>query len=115
MPKEKLIEQYRTHDIFVMPSFTETFGLVYAEALTQGLPVVYTKGQGFDEQFEEGTVGCHCNAFDVNDIANAIENVSMRYKEIQENCVNASLKFRWNDICEKYQLVYKGLGQNICE
>lgn len=115
MPKENLVEQYRLHEVFVMPSFTETFGLVYAEALTQGLPVVYTKGQGFDEQFEEGTVGYHCDALDVNDIANAIENVFVRYKEIQENCVNASLKFRWNGICEKYQLVYKELGQNICE
>ena len=29
-----------------MPSKHETFGLVYAEAMTQGLPVIYTKNEG---------------------------------------------------------------------
>ena len=40
------------NDIFVMPSVTELL-LVYAEAMSQGLPVIYTRGQGFDGQFEE--------------------------------------------------------------
>lgn len=31
-----------------MPSFKETFGLVYAEALSRFIEVIYTKGQGFD-------------------------------------------------------------------
>lgn len=31
-----------------MPSYHETFGLVYIEALTQHLAIVYTKGQGVD-------------------------------------------------------------------
>jgi len=47
-----------------MPSITETFGLVYAEALSQGLPVLYTRGQGFDRQFEEGEVGYAVDCFD---------------------------------------------------
>lgn len=55
--KEELIEFYRESDIFVMPSHTETFGLVYAEAMSQGLPIIYTRGQGFDGQFPEGEVG----------------------------------------------------------
>ena len=59
-PKEELIKIYRSSDIFVMPSVTETFGLVYAEAMSQGLPVIYTKGQGFDGQFEEGEGGIPC-------------------------------------------------------
>ena len=107
MPKEKLIEQYRKHDIFVMPSFTETFGLVYAEALTQGLPVVYSKGQGFDMQFEEGKVGYHCDAYDVSDIANAIEKVIVSYQGIQQNCVEAAEKFKWKDICNGYVSLYQ--------
>ena len=37
---EELLEVYREHDIFVMPSHKETFGLVYAEAMSQGLPVL---------------------------------------------------------------------------
>src|SRR5699024_9621156 len=50
----ELISIYRENDIFIMPSFSETFGLVYPEAMSQGLPVLYTKGQGFDGQYEDG-------------------------------------------------------------
>ena len=56
-PKEELIRFYRENDIFVMPSRDETFGLVYAEAMSQGLPVIYGVGEGFDGQFPDGTVG----------------------------------------------------------
>ena len=55
-----------------MPSYTESFGLVYAEAMSQKLPVIYSKGQGFDGQFEEGLVGYHVSPYDVKDIANGI-------------------------------------------
>lgn len=107
MPKEKLIEQYRMHDLFVMPSFTESFGLVYAEVLSQGIPVVYSKGQGFDGQFEEGTVGFHCDAHDANDVAKAIKNVVDEYENIQKNCQSASKKFQWSSIVRQYCSVYE--------
>lgn len=110
MPKEKLIEQYRKHDIFVMPSFTETFGLVYAEAMTQGLPVVYSEGQGFDGQFNEGFAGFHCDAYDAENVANAIEKVLKNYEEISARCPTAAEKFKWHGICEKYVDVYRELA-----
>ena len=42
-----------------MTSLGESFGLTYAEAMSQGVPVIYSKGQGFDGQFKEGVVGYH--------------------------------------------------------
>lgn len=35
---------YRSADIFVLPTFSENFGLVVAEALACGVPVITTKG-----------------------------------------------------------------------
>ena len=44
--KSELLGIYRSSSIFIMPSTGETFGLVYIEALSQSLPVIYTKGDG---------------------------------------------------------------------
>lgn len=36
-------------DVFILPSFTENFGLVVAEALAAGVPVIATKGTPWEE------------------------------------------------------------------
>src|SRR5699024_683487 len=48
IPKEELIKLYSFSDIFIMPSFSEIFLLVYSEAMSQGLPIIYSLDQGFD-------------------------------------------------------------------
>ena len=110
LAKNELIEQYRNNDIFVMPSHRETFGLVYAEAMSQGLPVIYTKGQGFDGQFPEGVVGYHVDDRNPEDVADGIENIIKDYGEISPRCINNIHKFRWITICVTYQSIY----QKVC-
>lgn len=107
MPKEKLIDVYRESDIFVMPSFTESFGLVYAEAMSQGLPVIYSKGQGFDGQFDEGTVGYHVDSGSPDDVAEGIKHVVENYSGIQKKVVSSAREFSWTKLIEKYDQVYR--------
>lgn len=102
VPKEELIVHYRNADIFIMPSFTETFGLVYAEALSQGLPVIYSKNEGFDKTFTEGEVGISVNPKNINDISKAIFHIIDNYSSIQQKCIKASKKFSWESIAEVY-------------
>lgn len=109
-PKEELLEIYRLSDIFVMPSITETFGLVYAEAMSQGLPVIYSKGQGFDGQFEEGTVGYSVDSFNFNEISESIINISDNYETIAKNCIQLCEKFNWELIVSKYKKIYEEIG-----
>lgn len=106
MPKEKLIDIYRASDIFVMPSFTESFGLVYVEAMSQGLPVIYSKGQGFDNQFPEGVVGYHVDSGSPDDVAEGIKRVVENYSDIQKNVVSSARRFNWDEIVNQYISLY---------
>lgn len=107
LKKEELINYYRKADIFVMPSHYESFGRVYAEAMTQGLPVVYTRGQGFDGIFSEGTVGYSVNDNDASEIANRINDIIKNYVEISRNCLEGSDLFDWRTIAEELETIYK--------
>src|SRR5690606_2930407 len=49
----KLKEHFSEADVFVMPSRNETFGLVYVEAMLQGLPILYTSNEGIDGFYKE--------------------------------------------------------------
>lgn len=109
LPKEQLIDLFRQADIFVMPSHKETFGLVYAEAMSQGLPVIYTKGQGFDRQFEEGVVGFSVDDHSVNDLKEKIINIISDYERISKNCLNRVEKFNWKDIVQLYYSIYEDI------
>lgn len=107
--KEELIEMYRNSDIFVMPSFTESFGLVYAEAMSQGLPVIYSKGQGFDGQFEEGKVGKSVDSKNPNSVAEGIKFIIKNYYSMSKNSIEMSRKFNWKEICDFYIQIYKNI------
>lgn len=107
--KEELINFYRANDVFVMPSHTETFGLVYAEAMSQGLPVVYTRGQGFDGQFPDGTVGYAVSDKNPDEIAERIIDCMRNRGSMSKRCIELSKRFKWSDICEKYLEIYKDI------
>lgn len=107
--KEKLIEIYRNNDIFVMPSITETFGLVYPEAMSQGLPVIYTKGQGFDGQFTDGEVGFAVDCFNAEEIADKIIQIKKSYNNLSQNAINNARRFCWSDINQEYKKIYEAI------
>jgi glycosyltransferase involved in cell wall biosynthesis len=104
--KEELINIYKSNDIFVLPSIYETFGLVYAEAMCQGLPIVYSRTQGFDRQFEDGEVGFAVDCFNADEIAGRIICIINNYQEISKRCIMYSKKFDWNIIVKEYTHIY---------
>lgn len=89
-----------------MPSRYESFGLVYGEAMSQGLPIIYTEGQGIDGYFKEGTVGYSVNPKDINDIVKKIEMIIYNYNEISKNCLGLVEKFSWDKIAKTYRYIY---------
>jgi len=106
MKAEELEAQYRAHDIFLLPSIHETFGRVYAEAMSQGLPVLYSAGQGFDHNFADGEVGYAVPPKDPQTIANRVEDILRDYVAISTACINGSKRFHEEYLIRQQEQFY---------
>lgn len=102
---EEMKTLYRANHIFAMPSKSETFGLVYLEAMTQGLSVLWTKGEAIDGMFPE-TIGESVNPLSESDITTKLRNLltnSEHYKTLSPSTFDT---FRWNAIAKQYVDLY---------
>jgi glycosyltransferase involved in cell wall biosynthesis len=104
--RSELLHIFRENDIFVLPSIKETFGLVYAEAMTQGLPVIYTRGQGFDGQFIDGEVGYSVDCYNPEEIAIGVNNLLKNYGQISQNCISNCVRYNWKTLANEYREIY---------
>lgn len=104
--KEELKKYYDNSDILIMPSKYETFGLVYPEAMTRGVPIVYTKNQGFDKYFNDGEVGYPINYNSVEEGVKAILKILGNYNNISNKCIENSKLFSWKNISKDYKKIY---------
>lgn len=105
-----LRDVYRRHDVFVMPSRLETFGVVYVEALSQGLPIVHSRGQGVDGYFAPGSVAEAVNPDDANDIAARIDALASRLPCVRAACVREAARFDWGAIARTYAGLYEAVA-----
>lgn len=104
--KEELLKEYRAADIFIMLSIKETFGLSYIEAMSQGLPVVYTKGQGIDGYFTDGIIGISCYPKEIQTITEKVLRVVGDYDSISANATKTAQGFSWERIAMQYHEIY---------
>ena len=103
--KTELMKLYRQCSVFAMPSIHETFGLVYVEALSQGLAVLFTKDQGIDGLFGN-RIGESVNAFSVSSIKSGIRKILENRDYYKTHEVVDFEQFRWDKIAEKYYEFY---------
>ncbi len=105
-PHEELIDKYRKADVFVMLSKTESFGIVYGEAISQALPILYTKGEGFDNQFEDGFVGYAVDLSKKDDFVQRLECILNDYEGFSGRAIRGAHKFDWDKIARQYSDIY---------
>lgn len=103
---DELIEEYRKADVFALLSKTESFGIVYAEAISQGLPILYTKGEGFDNQFEDGFVGYAIDLSKKDDFAQKLKDILKDYEGFSKRALEGTSKFDWKKIGKRYSELY---------
>jgi glycosyltransferase involved in cell wall biosynthesis len=105
--KYEVLGLLRNSDIFIMPSIHESFGLVYAEAMSQGLPIIYTRGQGFDGQFGDGVVGFAVNPFDYKEISVRILNLWNAYEQFSSRCIRLVERFDLSTVAHEMYCLYE--------
>lgn len=101
MPKEELKNLLRENDIFILPSSNETFGLVYLEALSQGLSIIYKKDDGIDGYIDE-KFGFGCT-LDLEKDKKSLKDFLKNKKDNYKFDIN---KFSWNEIAKIYCQLY---------
>ena len=85
LANEELLEVYRNHDIFLQLDEKTPSTQRFAEALSQGLPVLYAPGSVCDGIFKEGLAGYAVNPKSSDDIARTILNVSDLFGTIEQH------------------------------
>jgi glycosyltransferase involved in cell wall biosynthesis len=75
LSSQKLAEEYRSADIFVLPSVSrhEAFGIVLLEAMSSGLPLIASDLPGVRTVFEEGEQGMFVRPGDKKSLEQALQ------------------------------------------
>jgi glycosyltransferase involved in cell wall biosynthesis len=102
--------QFREADVCVVPSFSENFGMVVAEALATGVPVIASKGAPWSQIEERG-----CGFWVDNDpqcLVEAIKRISDRPLAAMGKKGREWMEreFTWPSIARRMNDVYRGLA-----
>ncbi|RDC66032.1 glycosyltransferase [Adhaeribacter pallidiroseus] len=100
--RNQLLDIYKNNDVFVLLSYRETFGVVYIEALSQGLPIIYTRGDGVDGYFKDGEVGYSCSHESMEELKEKLDLVVANYSSLIENTTRVSQNFEWDYLIKNY-------------
>lgn len=100
---------YTSSDLFVLPTFSENFGVVVAEALAHGLPVITTQGAPWSDLLKYG-----CGwwvEIGVNPLINALRE-AMAISDDERMMMGARgreyvLRYDWTDIAQQSYDVYR--------
>lgn len=103
---------YQRSDLFVLPTFSENFGIVVAEALAMGTPVITTKGAPW-----EGLVQHNCGWWidtGVEPLVQALRDATAISDETRSAVgargrIFVGQSFAWNTIALKMEMFYRWL------
>lgn len=110
IPDSQLAQYYAAADVFCLPSLWEPFGMVAAESLASGCPVVATRIGGLPEVLENGKHGFLVPPKSPHALAQKIQflldNPKKARKMGQDGRDHVLKKFTWDKTAEKYERVY---------
>ena len=112
--KLKVIEKFLCiADVFVLPSKTESFGLVALEAMASKVAVISTNSGGLPEVNIDGETGCLSDVGDVKKMANdtiALLKDTEKLNQFKNNALAHAKTFDLPNILPQYEAVYQELS-----
>ncbi len=110
LPREELLKAYSEAKLFVLHSREESQGIVFAEAMATGLPIVATKIGGIPYVVADGQSGLLSPFADVATMADNVERLLVD-DELWNQCSCAARQiardYRWKGITERIVQLYK--------
>jgi len=110
VPRDQLPDHYRAAQLFALPSMTESFGLVFAEAMACGLPVLATTIGGIPSIVRSGEDGILVEARDVDALRRELTRFIAEPERRSQMGLNARKRvvdrFTWRSVAERYLRCY---------
>lgn len=109
------MEQIDASDIFVLPSWSEAFGVAYLEAMACGKPAIGCHGQGAEDIIRDGQTGYLVEAKNVSELADALATL-ITEPELCEKMGGLGKKraadFSWSANATRYMELYLHLARD---
>ncbi|MDQ7909619.1 glycosyltransferase family 4 protein [Phytohabitans sp. ZYX-F-186] len=99
LPLREVAALYDTHDLFVLPTRIEGFGLVFAEALARGLPCVGRDAFAMPEMIKPGVNGALLSKDDPAELAGLVAGVladDALYEKTRQGMADIRSWFSWD-------------------
>jgi teichuronic acid biosynthesis glycosyltransferase TuaC len=107
---EELVLLMNACDIFVLPSLSESFGIVQLEAMACGRPVVATRNGGSEEIVISEDYGYLAEAGNVSQLAKTIQ-FAMERNWDERKIKEYACGFSWKNIARKIVSVYENVEE----
>ena len=105
------VEFLSSLDLYVAPNTGgESFGIILAEAMASGTPVLASDIQAFVDLLKIGDSGVNFISEDANDLAKKVIELlrnSARLQELSENGLVSAIRFDWGSVATQIMSVYE--------
>jgi D-inositol-3-phosphate glycosyltransferase len=112
MEHAQVVDAYRACDAIVVPSHSESFGLVALEAMATGIPVVASRVGGLPYVVVDGASGYLVPGHDPDHYADALESILLdpvRADELSAGALKRAGEFSWEVTVDRLLELYRGM------
>lgn len=111
LPHEGALEYISWCDIFVLPSWLEAFGVVFAEAMAYGKPIIGIEGEGISDVIDHGENGLLVPPKDATSLAmnirELLDNAEYRNQLGQAGKLTVEKYLTWDFNASQMEDIYK--------